>query len=1020
VILIITSGVLGQSGPISITMIHGSKSVPNKAKHSHATPNSRMRMESQARVYRSARPPAKHMVLHAASPQRYLSAKVGQPSHTGNKSPSSHTSRTNVIGLTGNRGTGSPNAYQSTPEKLTGDVQIKNALSQGLVAQWIANQGYTDIISGIPAVPFGGATIDASSDGKAYDFGNGNPGLGVDDVPQLRITGSFSICARVLVRGISSGIHNEIFFRGDDRGGLDPYSLSIESDGRLNFHVESLTNAFDLRSPDVIPTNGWLNLCATFDATTGIATLYLNGGKIASGQTEVRPFELLDPSSNPGCGIGNCNGNGRSWQMSFSGRIDYVGIYSRALGSTEVGWISQGGLANKLAVAGFTRPRIDADNFSTDSSWTIRDSRYVVLANSSIHFVARDPKLGIDCVSKPISLPEGQPWEVDFKVQMQPAPGTGMSVQLLRGKSRVCWMGAGDYYKYISGFVTGDASNMPFDAPWDSSWHSFRYISDGKRLSLWHNDQKMGDVALSDTPDTLYLESTGIDLTVTGISITTGPNLIDNRIVGYNGPAVPTPPDKVLFDESGDHTNGFLTRWKTTDNTGNIVLTPSVVSLRSSRYGCPEIQTLTNPFPADNWSVSFGFRYATTGNYGTNIGCTGKDGNLLFCVHQDVSGQFFKLGNKELERSAPNNDWHVLNVTKSGNQYTALWDGKEIGTNTSSTAPTSITIGGGSEANPWDWNDIDIRFVKVEGDRVFYDTTSLNAVHASVLPPAPLVRAHARAMTVASSKLLDVQLVTVRQELAKKDSRIASLRHQVRDALSEIKFLSITTGEKVALPSAQSVISQPKPVVARSKSPLTEREANKRNFAKKDAVIEALTSQLMDAQYDIDQLRLLLKKKTMYSSPTNVPTSAITAAALPPSTDPVPCSNVEIHATYSKQNGLGGNSLAFTGTITNIGSTALTSVVIWCKLQGFPTVAADAAPDAMADTVSSEPYLFVMCDTYRNLKPGETRQVSEVVPIAEEYTADMGVENIPPGRKIRENGYGIVVGATLIGSLQSP
>jgi len=141
-------------------------------------------------------------------------------------------------------------------------------------------------------------------------------------------------------------------------------------------------------------------------------------------------------------------------------------------------------------------------------TWTAHDPHYVAIGNGSVHFSARDPKLGKDWTTAPINLEPNRPWAVDFTVQMQPAPGAGMCVKLIHGHNAVCWMGAGDYYKYISGFLSSDATNMPYDSPWDNSLHAFKYVSDGKRLSLWHNGQKFGDVALTDTPDMLYLEST--------------------------------------------------------------------------------------------------------------------------------------------------------------------------------------------------------------------------------------------------------------------------------------------------------------------------------------------------------------------------------------------------------------------------------------------------------------------------------------------------------------------------------
>jgi hypothetical protein len=179
--------------------------------------------------------------------------------------------------------------------------------------------------------------------------------------------------------------------------------------------------------------------------------------------------------------------------------------------------------ANILIFVGIILILLDISPGQADGlTWTAHDPQYVLAGNNSVHFTSRDPKLGKDWTTAPLRLSNDQPWEIDFTVQMLPATGAAMCVKLIHGQNTVCWMGADDYYKVISGFLTGDATSIPYYAPWDNRCHAFKYISDGKRLSLWHNGQKMGDTALTDTPDAIYLESTGIDLTVTDIRVTSG------------------------------------------------------------------------------------------------------------------------------------------------------------------------------------------------------------------------------------------------------------------------------------------------------------------------------------------------------------------------------------------------------------------------------------------------------------------------------------------------------------------
>ena len=308
-----------------------------KVKQSHGSANFHARQVGRFNPARSIGYWHKQSIFRAAKSPAVYPFKVHAAAFAKKTlAPLSLSVSAATVGSPGTTGLNSTKQPMKDMSQLT-TQESDNELSNGLVAEWRADQGYTDVVSGITATPFGGATIATLSDGKAYDFGNGNPGLGIDDVPQLSITGSLSICARIFIKGISSGFHNEIFFRGDDRAGLDPYTLAIETNANLDFHVESLTSAYDLQTPAAIPTNQWVDVAATLDVTSGIATIYLDGTAVVRGETAVRPFDSLDPAAHAGCGIGNCCGHGSSvFQLPFLGEIRSVEIYSRALTTDEV------------------------------------------------------------------------------------------------------------------------------------------------------------------------------------------------------------------------------------------------------------------------------------------------------------------------------------------------------------------------------------------------------------------------------------------------------------------------------------------------------------------------------------------------------------------------------------------------------------------------------------------------------------------------------------------------------------
>jgi hypothetical protein len=94
---------------------------------------------------------------------------------------------------------------------------------------------------------------------------------------------------------------NQIVFRGDDRGGLDPFFLAIQSNGRLGFYVN---NVLIVETPTPLPTSSILHVAATLDDGTGTAGIYVDGQLVASATTFERPTVALTGPL-PGVGIGN-------------------------------------------------------------------------------------------------------------------------------------------------------------------------------------------------------------------------------------------------------------------------------------------------------------------------------------------------------------------------------------------------------------------------------------------------------------------------------------------------------------------------------------------------------------------------------------------------------------------------------------------------------------------------------------------------------------------------------------------
>src|SRR5579864_213508 len=220
------------------------------------------------------------------------------------------------------------------------------ALPNNAVSWWTANNTANDAL-GLNNATLTNVTYSPGEVGQAFNFNGSNGWAALGDPSSLAFTASMTIEGWIKVNGLPTNYNfGSIMFRGDDRGGLDPYTLVVLPNGDLRFDINGYPSG-DTSVEAPIARGQWVHVAATLDDATGLMTLYENGAVVAQTTTTVRPFGALDPTQEPGVGIGNSNALD-NYDVPFNGLIDELTVYNRALTSSEVFGIYKAGSSGKV------------------------------------------------------------------------------------------------------------------------------------------------------------------------------------------------------------------------------------------------------------------------------------------------------------------------------------------------------------------------------------------------------------------------------------------------------------------------------------------------------------------------------------------------------------------------------------------------------------------------------------------------------------------------------------------------
>lgn len=186
--------------------------------------------------------------------------------------------------------------------------------------------------NGLAGTPIGGPVYRQFNGSLGLEFDGTDDRIVIADDSLFALTQSLSIEAQIRVTAFSS-TQQHILFRGDSRGGLDPYTLNLRADGVLRFQIQNeLDQGATVRSDNPVPLNQVLHVVGTLNDATDEMQLFINGQLVGTNSTTIRPFATLDSTQNAGLAIGSRQDGSDDF---FIGIIDGVRIHDEVIGVPE-------------------------------------------------------------------------------------------------------------------------------------------------------------------------------------------------------------------------------------------------------------------------------------------------------------------------------------------------------------------------------------------------------------------------------------------------------------------------------------------------------------------------------------------------------------------------------------------------------------------------------------------------------------------------------------------------------------
>lgn len=287
-------------------------------------------------------------------------------------------------------------ANDGSPMPATNAIAI--TVSTGPSSMWKLNDGSGTIAAdtgssaAFPATASGGASLTPGG----YALFDGSTGYAATSAPAIDTTKSFTVAAWVKLTN-TNGYQTVLTQQGNKVGGFHLEFENNGTDGKIWAFARATS---DSPSPAFIRANSaggvqvgvWTHLIASWDAATGLMSLYVNGQRVATA-IDNTPIASTGPFV---IGRGFVNSTGNNYT---SGGIADVRAYQQPFGTDLAGWLYQntGFVRNSSLVYtlgtptslfsndGLTSPGCATDPASPAVSTSMTPSLKANVAGTSVH-----------------------------------------------------------------------------------------------------------------------------------------------------------------------------------------------------------------------------------------------------------------------------------------------------------------------------------------------------------------------------------------------------------------------------------------------------------------------------------------------------------------------------------------------------------------------------------------------------------------------------------------------------------